>query len=314
MAEQIFTIVFITGLLSAAIRMATPIVLSATGEIFSELSGVLNIGIEGIMLMGCLGGFIGTYYSGNLFIGIISGMITGAIMGFIMAFLCITMEANQIACGIILNLFSIGFTGFVFRIICGITLMPPKIKTLPSLPVPLLDKIPFFGQILFNQNLLIYITFFLVIFSYLFIYKTVYGLKIRAAGEHPAAADTMGVNVYFIRYICVTAGGVFAGLGGTFLVINLGVFVDNMTAGRGFIALACVIFGRLKPFSVMIGAIIFGLAVAFQLRLQALGYNFPHELLLAMPYLLTILILSGVVKKASPPSALTLPYRKEKSL
>lgn len=291
MAEQIFTIVFITGLLSASIRMATPVILSAIGEICSELSGVINIGLEGIMLMGCFGGFIGTYYTGNIFLGIIAGMAAGAIMGFIMAFLCITLQANQIACGIILNLFSMGLTAFLFRIILGITMMPPEIETLPHVPVPFLHKIPLVGQILFDQNLLVYMTFFLVIFSYLIIYKTNYGLKIRASGEYPDAASSMGINVCFTRYICVTAGGMLAGLGGTFLVLDLGVFVDNMTAGRGFVALACVIFGRWKPFYVMAGAVIFGLADAFQLRLQALGYKFPHELLLTLPYVLTIIIL-----------------------
>jgi simple sugar transport system permease protein len=294
MADQIFTIVFITGLLTASIRMATPVILSATGEIFSELSGVINIGIEGIMLMGCFGGFIGTYYTGNFFLGIIAGMLTGAIMGFIMAFLCITLEANQIACGIILNLFSMGLTAFLFRIILGITMMPPGIETLPHLRLPFLNKLPFIGQILFEQNVIVYVTFFLVILSYLFIYKTNYGLKIRASGEYPAAASSMGINIYFTRYVCVILGGMFAGLGGTFLVLDLGVFVDNMTGGRGFVALACVIFGRWKPFYVMAGALIFGIADAFQLRLQALGYNFPHELLLTMPYVLTIIILTLV--------------------
>ena len=291
MAEQIFTIVFITGLLTASIRMATPVIITATGEVFSELSGVINIGIEGIMLMGCFGGFIGTYYTGNLFLGIIAGMLTGAIMGFIMAFLCITLEANQIACGIILNLFSMGLTAFLFRIIFGITMMPPKIDTLPHLPLPFFNKLPFIGQILFEQNVIVYMTFFLVILSYLFIYKTNYGLKIRASGEYPAAASSMGINIYFTRYVCITLGGMLAGLGGTFLVLDLGVFVDNMTAGRGFVSLACVIFGRWKPFYVMAGALIFGFADAFQLRLQALGYNFPHELLLTLPYVLTIIIL-----------------------
>jgi simple sugar transport system permease protein len=133
-----------------------------------------------------------------------------------------------------------------------------------------------------------------VILSYLFIYKTNYGLKIRASGEYPAAASSMGINIYFTRYVCVILGGMFAGLGGTFLVLDLGVFVDNMTGGRGFVALACVIFGRWKPFYVMAGALIFGIADAFQLRLQALGYNFPHELLLTMPYVLTIIILTLV--------------------
>ncbi|MEQ8226140.1 MAG: ABC transporter permease, partial [Candidatus Eremiobacterota bacterium] len=165
MAEQIFTIVFITGLLSASIRMASPVIFAAIGEIYSELSGVINIGLEGIMLTGCLAGFIGTYYTGNIFSGIISGMFAGALMGFLMAFLCITLQANQIACGIILNLFSMGLTAFSFRIILGITMMPPGIKTLPHMPLPFLHKIPVVGQILFDQNLLVYITFLLVLFS-----------------------------------------------------------------------------------------------------------------------------------------------------
>jgi len=312
MLDEILTATFITGLLAAAVRMATPILLTALGEIYTELSGILNIGIEGTMLAGCLAGFIGTYYTGSIFCGILWGIITGGLMGLIMGILSITLQANQVACGIILKLLSLGMTSFIFRVVFGVTILPPNIKTLTPLPLPIINKIPFVGQILFQQNLMVYITFLLVLLSSFLIFKTGWGLKIRAVGEYPLAADTMGINVYNIRYICVIAGGMLAGMGGTFLAMDLGMFVDNMIAGRGFIALASVIFGRWKPHGVMAGALIFGLADAFQLRLQALGYNFPHEVLLMLPYVLTIIILTGILGKSHAPAALTQPYIKEK--
>ena len=290
--------------------MATPILLAALGEIFSELSGILNIGVEGAMLTGSLAGFIGTYYTGSIFCGIIAGIIAGGFFGLLMAFLSVTLRANQIACGIILNLLALGFTGFLFRVIFGITVLPPTIKSLNPMPVPLLHKIPFLGPILFKQNILVYITFLLVIICSFIIFKTAWGLKIRAVGEYPRGADTMGINVYNVRYLCVITGGMLAGLGGTFLTMDLGMFMDNITAGRGFIALAAVIFGRWKPVWVMAGALFFGLADAFQLRLQALGYHFPNELLVMLPYILTIFMLAGVVGKSHSPSALTIPYEK----
>jgi len=308
--EDIFNTIFITGILAATIRMATPILIASLGEIFCELSGILNIGIEGTMLAGSLAGFIGTYYTGSIAFGVISGITIGGIFGLIMAILSIKLRANQIACGIILNILSLGLTGFLYRTIFGITTLPPGIKTLKTIPLPFLNKIPFFGDILFNQNILVYITFLLVLISYIIIYKTTWGLKLRATGEYPEAADTAGINVYIVRYICVVTGGMFAGLGGTFLTMELGMFMDNITSGRGFIALAAVIFGKWHPFGAMGGALIFGLADAFQLRLQTLGYNIPHELLLMFPYILTIIILTGIIGKSNSPSALTVPYIK----
>jgi len=313
MLEKILTVAFITGLLAAAIRMATPILLAASGEIFSELSGVLNIGIEGSMLAGSLAGFIAAYYTGSIFWGIVAGAFAGGLMGLLMAFFSVTLQANQVACGIILNLFALGFTGFLFRVVFGITLLPPSIKGLKALPVPLLHKIPFLGPVLFNQNIMVYMTFFLVIICYFIIFKTTWGLKIRAVGEYPKGADTMGINVYNIRYFCVILGGIFAGLGGSFLTMDLGMFTDNITAGRGFIALAAVIFGRCKPGGVMTAALLFGLADAFQLRLQALGCTFPSELLTMLPYVLTVFMLTGVVGKSHSPAALAVPYEKDRA-
>ncbi|HPZ08262.1 MAG TPA: hypothetical protein PL110_09115 [Candidatus Eremiobacteraeota bacterium] len=166
MLDEILTATFITGLLAAAVRMATPILLTALGEIYTELSGILNIGIEGTMLAGCLAGFIGTYYTGSIFCGILWGIITGGLMGLIMGILSITLQANQVACGIILNLLSLGMTSFIFRVVFGVTILPPNIKTLTPLPLPIINKIPFVGQILFQQNLMVYITF-IIFFSYL---------------------------------------------------------------------------------------------------------------------------------------------------
>ena len=310
MINDILTAAFITGLLSAAVRMAAPILLAALGEIFSELSGVLNIGIEGAMIGGAFAGFAGAYYAESIFWGIICGILAGGLMGFIMAVLSVSLQANQVACGIILNLFAIGLSSYLFRVLFGVTLLPPTIQKLNPLPVPLLKDIPFLGPVLFEQNILVYLTFLLVPVCAYILYKTYPGIKLRAVGEKPEAADTMGVNVFLTRYICVIVGGMFAGLGGTFLSMDLGMFIDNMTAGRGFIALAAVIFGRWNPRGVMVAAFLFGLADAFQMRLQALGFQVPHELLLMLPYVLTVIVLTGFVRKGGSPSALTLPYTK----
>ena len=303
---------FIIGLFSASIRLATPILLAALGEIYVERSGVLNIGIEGMMLMGALLSFLGAYISGNLWLGLLWGAGSGAVMGLIMAFLSVTLRANQVVAGIALNIFSFGATTFIYRLLFGTQLIPPIMDKFPALNLPLLSDIPIIGPILFRQIALVYITFALVPAAWLVLFRTPLGLSIRAVGERPMAADTVGINVYAVRYLCVILGGIAAALGGAVLALGqMGLFVENLTAGRGFIALAIVIFSKWEPFRALGAAILFGAADALQLRLQAMGVGVPFQLLLMLPYLLTVIVLVGVVGKAVAPAGLLIPYKKE---
>lgn len=291
--------------------MSVPILLPAIGEIFTQRSGILNLGLEGVILMGALGGFVGTYYSGSLWVGVMLAVAFGMLFSVIMAVLSVTIRANQVIAGLALTILGAGLSTFLFRIIFGIKKLPPSIEPFQAIKIPVLSEIPILGPVLFQHNILVYLTFVLVIVSAIVLEKTTFGLKVRAVGEHPQAADSKGINVYLIRYICVIIGGAFAGLGGAFLSIGyMNTFLDQMSAGRGFIAVAVVIFARWNPYRALGGAFVFGLASALQLRLQAVGVPIPHQFLLALPYILTILVLISVSKKAEFPKAFTLPYNR----
>jgi ABC-type uncharacterized transport system permease subunit len=303
---------FIIGVLAAGVRLATPILLAALGEVFAERAGVLKISIEGEMLIGALFGFLGAFYLNDIWLGIFIGMTVAAIYSLIAGVLSITLKVDQVITGITLNILALGLTSFVFRFILRKSLIPPSIKPLAVLKIPILFKIPILGQIVFQQNIIVYMTFFVLVpVSTFILFKTTFGLNLRAVGEYPLAADTVGINVYRIRYVCVMIGGLFAGLGGAFMTLaQLNMFTENMTAGRGFIALAAVIFGKWHPIGAMIATLLFGTADALQLRLQGLGVDVPYQFLLMLPYVLTIIALVGVVKRTNAPSALAMPYQK----
>ena len=312
MWNEIFSQTFIVGVSAAGIRLATPILLAALGEVFAERAGVLKISIEGEMLIGALFGFLGAFYLKSLWIGILIGMAAAAIFSLIAGIMSITLKVDQVITGITLNILALGLTGFFYRFILGKSFIPPSITPLGVLRIPVLGDIPFIGQILFEQNIIVYMAFFVFVpISTFVLFKTRFGLSLRAVGEYPLAADTVGIHVYTIRYLCVGIGGVFAGLGGSFMTLaQLNMFTENLTAGRGFIALAAVIFGRWHPVGAMIATLLFGTADALQLRLQALGVNVPYQFLLMLPYLLTIIALVGVVKRTNAPAALAVPYEK----
>jgi simple sugar transport system permease protein len=264
------------------------------------------------MLIGALFGFLGAFYLKNLWLGVLIGMGAAALFSLIAGILSITLKVDQVITGITLNILALGLTGFVYRFILGKSMIPPSVQQLAVLKVPLLSEIPVFGQILFQQNIIVYLTFFVFVpVSTFILFKTTFGLNLRAVGEYPLAADTVGINVSGIRYVCVIIGGLSAGLGGAFMTLaQLNMFTENMTAGRGFIALAAVIFGKWHPVGAMIATLLFGTADALQLRLQGLGVQVPYQFLLMLPYLLTIIALVGVVKRTNAPSALAVPYEK----
>ena len=302
--------IFLTTLFASTIRLAIPILLATLGEIFSQRSGVLNLGIEGMMLMGALGGFIGAHFTGSLWFGVLSGIIIGGLFGLIHAVFSVTLGANQMLSGIGLYMLGWGLSSFLFRAIFGLSPVA-RLEGFSPIHIPILSQIPILGPILFQQNILVYLTFLLVPLFTIILFRTTIGLKIRAVGHNPMAADTLGISVFRIRYLCVILGGMLAGVGGAYLVLaEIGVFTNQMTASRGWIAVALVVFSKWLPSWAMAGALLFGLANAMQLRFQALGVAFPYQFLLMLPYILTIIALIMSYRRAERPAALTRPYKR----
>lgn len=309
---RILSAAFLVNLFASTIRISAPILLTALGEIFTEKSGILNIGLEAQMLAGALAGFIVAYHTGNNWLGLLVGMLGGMLMSLLFALLTISLKADQIVVGITLNIFALGLTTFIYRILFGVSVIPPSIQPMAEMSIPFLSDIPYLGPILFRQKLVVYLAFALIPFAHYFLFHTATGLKIRSVGEYPLAAETMGINVLLTRYACVILSGLGAGLGGAFLAVGqLARFADNMAAGRGFIALAIVIFGQWKPYWAAAAALVFGLAEALQLSLQAVGLQVPEEFLRMTPYLVTVLSMMIVSRRALSPAALAAPYTKE---
>lgn len=308
---DLITFSFVVGWLTASMRLATPILFTALGEIFTERAGILNLGLEGIMLIGALLGFVGAYVSGNLWIGVLLAILGGILMGLLMGFMSITARVNQVVAGIGITILGSGLSTLLFRLFFGLRTTPPTIEMFSIQPIPILNKIPVLGSMLFEHNILVYLALFLVVVSWIVLYRTRFGLDLRAVGERPDAADCRGIDVGRLRYIALIIGGALAGLGGAYLPLaNLGVFWTQMTAGRGFIAISVVIFARWDPFRALLGALVFGGAMALQLSLQTLRVPISSELLLMLPYLVTILVLIGVSRRAEVPGAFTLPYKR----
>jgi simple sugar transport system permease protein len=310
----IFTEVFLVTLLAAGVRMAMPILLASVGEVFAERSGIVNINLEGQMLMGAFTSFVVGYYTRSMALSIAAGIAAGVVMAMMMSLACVAWHAQHTVAGITLNMFVLGFTSFWYRVAFGVTTAPPKADLAGSgtQAIPLLRDIPFLGPVLFDQNFLFYAAIGLVAIAYFVIFKTKLGLKIRAAGEYPRAAETMGVNVSRVRFLSMAVCGALAGLGGTFLsIISLNRFVDNITASRGFIALAIVIFGKWNPWLALVGALFFGVIDALQLRLQAIGLSVPYQLMLMLPYALTIVVMVLTSGKSESPAALGQDYERE---
>lgn len=310
--NSIFNMTFLVGLFSAAVRMTVPVLLSGIGETFSERSGVLNIGLEGVIIIGSFSGFVAAYYSGSVIIGLLGGIISGLFMGLLISFLSISLGVNQMISGIAINTLGAGLTSYLYRLLFGVMVIPPQAPSLSAIKIPILGDIPFLGEVLFQQNILVYITYFVVPVAAVVLYKTTFGLKVRAVGEHPKATETVGVSVRKIRYRAICICGVLSGLAGAYLSIGqLNMFMDGISAGRGFIALAAVIFGKWDPVGVMGAAFLFAFADALQLRLQSIGFAIPYQFLVMLPYVLTTIALVGL-GRSNGPAALGAPYKKEK--
>jgi simple sugar transport system permease protein len=305
-------IVFISGLIGATMRMATPIIFATLGEILSERAGVLNLGIEGIMLMGAMTGFLVTFTSGSIWLGVLAGAGVGMLLGLLMAFLAVYLGLSQHVSGLGITLFATGLAMFIYRLHFGAPTVPPIIEPFKQITIPLLSKIPVIGPGLFTQYSLTYIAWLLIPALSILLYKTKIGLKIRTVGENPVVADTVGVNVLLTRTLCLVAGGALMGIGGAFLTLaHQNMFLIDVIGGRGWVAIAMVIFGNWDPLKGAFGALIFGFLDALQLRLQGLGIAVSFHIFLMIPYLLTIVALISVSRKASIPASLLKPYRRE---
>ncbi|HEY1362289.1 MAG TPA: ABC transporter permease [Xanthobacteraceae bacterium] len=301
---------FYIALLAAGIRIAAPLIYAAVGELFAERAGVLNVGLEGTMLIGTWAAFMGMFFSGSGLIGVLCAIAGGMLITAALGYVCINRGANQIIAGIVVNIFALGFTSLTYRHIFRSDI--PSVESFLPIRVPLLSDLPLIGNVLFNHTILVYLAFALVPLASFILYRTQLGLCLRAAGELPAAVDTAGVNVLAIRYAGVLLCGAFAGLGGAALSIGqLEQFNDNLTAGRGFIALAIVLLGRWDPWKVAFGSILFGIADALQLRLQVLNFAVPKELLAIIPYVLAIAAMALFVKHIRLPAAFARPYGRE---
>lgn len=300
---ELFTLPVLLGILYSGIRLATPYLYAAIGETFAQRSGVLNLGVDGIMLMGAFTGFYVGMKTGNLWLGLLSAAMVGILMGLMMSVISVTLQAEQGISGIGLQLFGLGLSTLLFKTTMGGV---ESITGFQPVKIPLLGDIPYLGEALFNHNLLVYGAFLLVPLSEFILNKTTFGLKIRAVGQNPQAADSLGVNVTRIRYTTVTLGGMLAGIAGASLSIALiNLFQQNMTNGMGFIAVALVYFGSWRPRGVLLGSLIFSFVNALQLWIQVKGINLPSDLAVMMPYVLTILALAFAVRRGSQPAALT---------
>jgi general nucleoside transport system permease protein len=276
---------------------------------FSERSGVVNIGLEGMMLMGAFWGVYGADKLGSWEGGLLIAMLSGALMALVHAFFAIHLRADQIVSGVAINFLALGITGyFYFQLYHG-QFVPSGIPIIPTVHIPWIDHLHFLGPAIGNLNLMIWLSFALVVVSYFVVFKTPIGLRIRACGEHPRAADTVGINVYAVRYGAVVMSGLLAAAGGAYLSIGFGggTFTDNMTAGRGFIALAALIFGNWRPLGTFYAALLFGFSTALAYRLPVYSGS-AATLFQALPYVLTLIAVAGVIGRTVPPAADGKPY------
>ncbi|MCB0195800.1 MAG: ABC transporter permease [Anaerolineae bacterium] len=318
MNEGLSFLAILVGIIHSGIRLATPYLYAAIGETFAQRSGVLNLGVEGIMLMGAFSGFYVAFVTGNLLLGVLAAALVGALMGLVMAFISVTLNAEQGISGIGLYLFGLGASSLLFKTLLGTVEGVDGFSELQFCLASIgidsafcLSEIPVIGEIFLTHSVMVYGAFALVPLAWWVLNKTTWGLSIRAVGQNPQAADSLGVSVARVRYMTVTFGGLLAGIAGASLSISLlNIFQEGMTNGQGFIAVALVYFGSWTPVGVLLGALLFSLVNALQLWVQVLGLNIPSDVAVMMPYLLTILALAFPFKRALQPSALTKPFER----
>lgn len=301
------------GFLAAIIRIACPLIFSTLGEMFCERAGVLNLGIEGIMLISAMTGFTAAFYSGSPYVGVAAAIATGAFFGALMGLLTVSFGVSQHVSGLGVTLLCTGLAFFFYRLIFGEPSTPPSVDTFERVAIPVLSRIPVIGPAVFNQFLLVYISLIAVPVSAYVLFRTPWGLSLRMVGENPYAADSAGVSVAAVRYQALIIGGSLMGIGGAFLTLAVfNAFTFGVISGRGWVCIALVVFGQWNPWRCAIGALLFALIDAFQLRLQAAGIGgVPYEVFLMLPFILTIAAMAFVSRNAVAPSALLKPFHRE---
>lgn len=304
----------VATLLAACLRMATPLTLAGLGEAYSERAGIMNIGLEAIMLCGAFSGFMFSFWTGSVFAGILAAMAAGVAVSMLHGVLSVKCLANQNIVGLSLNFFAMGLTSFLFLKGFGQSTVLPKLEaTTGSIAIPGLSQIPLLGPVLFSQNIFVYLMLVLVVVFMVFFYKTEWGVNLTAVGEHPRAADTAGLNVHRIRYAACLVNGLTGGLAGGYVTLaQLGFFMEDVTAGRGYMALVAVILGRRNPVGILLASLLIGFAEAMQFQLQTAGIPLPSKVFSTIPYAAAVLVLLFSIGKSSDPAALGVPYERDK--
>lgn len=306
MIAELFSATVLIGILASGIRLATPYLYAGIGETFGQRSGVLNLGVEGQMLIGAFASFYIAFITGDLWLGLLAAVIAGALMGLAMAFVTVNLQAVQGISGIGFYLFGLGLSDLLFQKLLGTV---ETVSGFSKVYIPWLSDLPVVGKIFFSQSVLVYGAFALVPVGWFVLNKTTLGLKIRAVGENPEAADSVGVSVARVRYFTIILGGILSGVAGASLSISLvNVFQQNMTSGLGFIAVALVYFGGWRPWGILGGALLFSMVNSLQLWVQVLGIPIPSDIAVMMPYIITIMVLVVAVSRVRAPSALTKPF------
>lgn len=297
------TLAGLIALIPITIRLTIPIALTAIGATFSERSGIINIGLEGMMLVGAFSGVVGVHLTGQPLMGIVFALVSGLLVGLLFAVLAVTYRANQVVCGVGLNILALGFTTVMIKVIWGKEGISGSVEALPSITVPLLHKIPVLGDLFAEQSIYFFILLFVIVGAWVLMFKTKVGLRLRAIGDHPQAARTAGINVTLYRYIFVVLSSILASLGGSYLSLEqTHAFVNDMVAGRGYMAMAANIFGGWHPLGSVGASMIFAFAQA--VRFQLTHFNIPNQFIQMIPYVITLLALIALRRKSKAPEAL----------
>lgn len=308
MIQDLLTPAVLVGIAYSGIRLATPYLYATLGETIGQLSGVLNLGVEGMMLMGAFAGFLLTFRTGDPWIGVLAAILTGAALGLVNAVITVTLKAEQGISGIGMFLFGLGMSELLFRMTLGSV---ETVSGFSPIRIPLLGSIPVVGDVFFNHSLMVYFAYLLVPLVWILLNRTTWGLRIKAAGQNPAAADALGVSITRVRYATVTFGGILSSVAGASLSIALlNVFQQNLTSGMGFIAVALVYFGGWGPLGALAGSLLFSTVNAIQNWIQVLGIPIAPDFALMLPYVLTIVMLAVPFRKARQPEALTKPFER----
>lgn len=313
-AEELLQVAIIVNILAATIRIATPLLLTALGELVTERAGILNLGLEGMMLMGAFISFLVAHQTGSTELALAAAVAVGATMALISAIMTITLKVDQVVTGMAINLLGSGMSLFWYRSVFGefATGEMPTITMMQNVRIPLLSDTPYLGEILFSHRILTYLAFLAVPAIWFFLYRTKYGLLIRGLGENPRAIDMKGVNVFRLQYLALLFGGAMTGLGGSFLTLGSTIrYVPEITAGRGWLALVIVIAGNWNPVRILLVTLFFAFLDAFQLQVQGVGVQIPYQILLALPYLFAIVAMMGSRLRSIAPRHLGVPYTRE---